>query len=228
MVRTVRQAISEVLNDPGVVNMDEILPKKYIYTKLMGWADAITRRDSDSRRVFTHRYLFSFLEDCTELIPVTNDCCEELPRDYVMKRTKNKIPNTLSTIMGSALAVYTVGIHNGLRFEEASPKRYAQIVRRSYRDPEVIYYWRSGDYLYFPEIDFDVIRIEGAFTEPFQVENGKCTLFLDTAFVCPDYLFADVKKATVQELLTKFQRGGTDQVPDMNSNIKQIPNPNAG
>lgn len=227
MVRTVRAAISEVMNDPGLVNLDEVLPKKYVYNKLMGWADLITRRDSDNRRVFSHRYLFTFLEDCTELIDVENDCCEELPRTFKMKRTKRKIPNTLSTIMGSALSVYTVGIYHGLRFEEVTPKRYVQILRRAYRDSDVVYYWRGGDYLYFPDIDFDVVRIEGAFTEPFEKENGECSMFLDTAFVCPDYLFEDVKAAAVREILTRYQRQ-VDAVPDNNPNIKQIPNPNAG
>jgi hypothetical protein len=223
MIRTNRQAISEVLNDLRVLNPDEYLSKQYIYSKLVGYTDFLVKRDSDNRRIFNHRYLFKPIE-CVNLEPVDISCCEDFELEIDLKRTAFKLPSTLSTIFGPILNVFPVIGFKGYKFVETTSRAYQQILKRAYQDPSIIYYWYSDSYLYFPNSPVDSVKIEAPFND-FKSYNdivnktNDCYSILDSDFICPDYLFEDVKKMAIAEISTLFQRP-IDELNDLNTNIK--------
>jgi hypothetical protein len=222
MTRTNREAISEVINDLRLVNMDEYIPKKYVYYKLISYTDSLTKRDSDNRRIFNHRYLFKTIP-CVNLVTVVNDCCEELPMDYMFKRTEVQLPQMLSTIYKSQISVRPVMGFGGYQFVETTPRQYSNIVRRPYKDPNIVYFWISDKYLYFPDTTLEAVTVEGPFTDILEyvklLNSDECIRILDMPFTCPDYLYEDVKALCVKDIGMGLQRP-TDESLDLNSNSK--------
>lgn len=222
MTRTNRQAISEVINDLRINNIDEYVPKQYIYYKLVSYTDSLTKRDSDNRRLFNHRYLFKTIP-CLNLVTVENDCCEELPSDIMFKRTEKEIPQMLSTIYKSQITIRTVLGYGGYQFVQTTPKQYANIVRRPYNDPTVVYYWLSDKYIYFPNTTLEAVTVEGAFTDVLSyiklLNSDECIRVLDMDFICPDYLYSDVKSLSVKDIMMSLQRP-KDESLDLNTNSK--------
>lgn len=223
MLRTIREAISEVMNDLRVLNVDEYIPKKYIHHKLISFTQTLVKRDSDNRRLFQQRYLYKSIP-CMELEEMSyTECCEYDLGVYIL-RTKDKIPKTLSTIYKSGITVLPI-LNNNILFKETTPTAYRDIKRRKYRSPNVIYFWISDDRLCFPETTIGAVRVEGMFIDTDTlnklIDKDKCIPILDSEFICPDYLFEDVKKMTTMDILQSYSKP-SDEVPDMNSNNKQV------
>jgi hypothetical protein len=65
------------------------------------------------------------------------------------------------------------------------------------------YYWYLNDYLYFPNLEWDAVRIEGIFEEDisiFTCAADSCIQKTDQPFNVPDYLFGEIESNTFKDL----------------------------
>ena len=74
---------------------------------------------------------------------------------------------------------------------------------KNFRFNKAKYYWYLNDYLYFPDIDWDAVRIEGIFEEDISVFTcaaDSCVQKTDQPFNVPDYLFGEIEQYVLKEL----------------------------
>lgn len=70
------------------------------------------------------------------------------------------------------------------------------------------YYWYKNGYLYFPDIRWESVSVEGMFedsTAGYCKEDGKdssCEIKQNTTFNVPVHLFAEIEQMVQQEMMT--------------------------
>jgi hypothetical protein len=80
------------------------------------------------------------------------------------------------------------------------------------------YFWYLNDYIYFPDLEWDAVRIEGIFEDPiaaFKCCGDPCIEYSDFPLNVPDYLFAELEAQVFKDLI------GMAQLPVDNANDKQ-------
>ena len=80
------------------------------------------------------------------------------------------------------------------------------------------YYWFLNDYLYFPNIEWDAIRVEGIFEDDisaYTCAKDECILRQDQTFNVPDYLLGELEAQAIKDLM------GEIQIPADPANDKQ-------
>ena len=80
------------------------------------------------------------------------------------------------------------------------------------------YYWFLNDYLYFPNLEWEAVRIEGIFEDDISkwtCEPDSCTLRQDQSFNVPAYLLGEIEAQVFKDIM------GTYQIPADPANDKQ-------
>ena len=70
------------------------------------------------------------------------------------------------------------------------------------------YYWYIDDYLYFPNLDWDGVRIEGIFEDDvskFTCVEDSCIPKYKQLFAVPDYLLAEMEASALKDLSIMYQ-----------------------
>jgi len=84
------------------------------------------------------------------------------------------------------------------------------------------YYWYLNGYLYFPNVDWDSVKVEGIFEDNvsgFTCDaKDDCTIRQEQQLTIPEYLFAEVEQQVVQSLLLTIQIP-SDMAASDNQNI---------
>jgi hypothetical protein len=103
------------------------------------------------------------------------------------------------------------------------PSSYVKITNStSFKYNKTKYYWYLNDYLYFPDLDWDAVRIEGIFEDDismFTCAEDSCKVRSDNAFNIPDYLHGEMEAAALKDLYVMYQIP-SDVVSDKQSNVR--------
>jgi hypothetical protein len=99
------------------------------------------------------------------------------------------------------------------------PSSYLPIINStSARFNKTKYFWVLNDYIYFPNLEWDAVRIEGIFEDDISrwtCEEDSCKLRQDDSFNVPDYLLGEIESQVLQEF------GSLLQIPADTANDKQ-------
>ena len=69
-----------------------------------------------------------------------------------------------------------------------------------------IYFWYLNGYLYFPNVDWDAVRVEAIFEDqPDTCTSDDCLIRQDQPLPFPEYLFSEVEQYVVKELTITMQ-----------------------
>lgn len=230
MQQTYRQGISEIVKDSRLLYLDSYVPNSYIYQKMVSKARKFIKQDSDTRRIFAQTHIFRTIHHFPLEADVSNVYGFDnfISQDFYM-RSVHPLPDCFTTYTGLAIQVNTIQPSNK-QFVEITPTKYNSIIAREFRDPNEIYFWFDSEHLVFPEVHYRAVRIDGLFVNPLIIKklNGtalKCEKMLDQDFLCPDYLWDDIRNAVVVDILKEYSAVKPDEVPDMNENNRLLTQP---
>jgi hypothetical protein len=101
-----------------------------------------------------------------------------------------------------------------------NPSTYLAMSKsKNFKYNKTKYYWYLNDYLYFPDLQWDAVRIEGIFEDDIVSficsDKEECRLKSDLPFNVPDYLHAELESNVFKDL------AGMMQIPADMSNDKQ-------
>ena len=89
---------------------------------------------------------------------------------------------------------------------------------KNYKYNKTKYYWFLNDYIYFPNLEWDAVRIEGIFEDDISkwtCEEDECIIRQDQSFNVPDYLLAELEGHVLNDIV------GSYQIPSDAPNDKQ-------
>ncbi len=143
--------------------------------------------------------------DFVELIEVdkVEACCTGISSDCKIKRTKEKMPIFMQGYNGPLIR-NTTSIDGSENLQPTNPSSYLSMSKsKNFKFNKTKYYWYLNDYLYFPNLEWDAVRIEGIFEEDisiFTCAADSCIQKTDQPFNVPDYLFGEIESNTFKDL----------------------------
>jgi hypothetical protein len=204
---TIRESISRIRNVFKLVNEDAFLTDRFIYSLLIKYSKALIRRQDVENKLMQYDSLFETLPyvELIEVDKIEADCARIKTGCKIM-RTKDKLPKLMSG--GNGPIFRTIASIDGSDiFQQCLSAVYVAMTQSTnFKYNKTHYFWYKNGYLYFPDIVWDAVSVEGMFEEPvdaFCNENDSdCTQAQDRNVTIPDYMFAEIEQMTQQELMT--------------------------
>jgi hypothetical protein len=165
----------------------------------------LMRRQDSQNKVMKFNPVFQAL-NFVELVETdkVQAHCIGLSSDCTIKRTAEKLPSFMEGYWGPLIRSVT-SVDGSDEFMPTYPTTYLNMTRqRNFRYNTTRYYWFLGGYLFFPNLDWDAVKVEGVFEEDISRYNcdcaDDCIPRQDQLFNVPDFLDADMDRMVLQDL----------------------------
>lgn len=202
---TIAEAISRVRNTLKAVKDDAFLTDRSIYFSILKYGKTLLKREDNQNRLMKMSSLFSRL-DYVELIEVDKieAQCTGIASGCTIKRTESKLPEVFNGMFGPILRTVS-SIDGETELFRTEPGTYTSISKStSFRFNKRNYFWYLNGYLYFPNLQWDAVRVEGIFEGAkgdFNCDlKENCKLKQDNILPFPEYLFSEIEQFVLKEL----------------------------
>lgn len=219
---TILEAVSRVRNQVKSVDAESFLTDRYLYSLIMKHGKLLMRRQDNLNRIMKFNSVFQVL-DFVELIDVdrAQAQCHCVSSGCTFKRTKEKLPAMIEGYWGPLIRSVT-SIDLSEELTPTFPTTFEQMSRqKTFKYNKKKYFWYLNGYLYFPNLEWDAVRIEGVFEG--DISHYNCETSDDCEFIqnktinIPEYLFPEIEQLVIRDL------GVMMQIPqDIQHDNKQI------
>jgi hypothetical protein len=209
---TILEATSRIRNLTKSVKQDAFLTDRFLYSVIMKHAKLLMRRQDNLHRIMKFNSVFQTL-DFVELIDVDRAQaeCRCISTGCTFKRTKEKLPQMIDGYWGPLIRAVT-SLDLSEELTPTFPTTFEQMSRqKTFKYNKKKYYWYLNGYLYFPNLEWDAIRLEGVFEGDISQYNcdttDDCEYIQDKTINIPEYLFTEIEQLVMRDL------GVTLQIP---------------
>jgi hypothetical protein len=207
---TIGEAISRVRNTLKAVKEDPFLTDRTIYFSIIKYATSLIKREDNQDRLMKISSLFTTLP-YVELIEVdkVQAQCIGITSGCVIKRTKERLPDIMNGMYGPVIRTVS-SIDSTFQLFRTEPGTYVSMTKStSFKYNQQHYFWYLDGYLYFPDIEWDAVKVEAMFegdTSAYSCdEEDQCLIKQAQNFSIPEYLFSEVEQYVIKELTTTIQ-----------------------
>jgi hypothetical protein len=202
---TIGEATSRLRNLLKSVKQDAFVTDRFLYSLLMKHGKLLIRRQDGLNRIMKFNSIFQVL-NYVELVEVDSaeSKCHCITSGCTIKRTKYKLPETIDGYYGPLIrSVTSLDISETLT--PTFPTSYEQMIKqKNFKYNKKLYYWYMDGYLYFPNMPWDAVRIEGVFEGDISSYNCEvkddCNYVQNRRFVIPEYLHAEMEQNALKDL----------------------------
>jgi hypothetical protein len=218
---TIGEAISRVRNTLKAVKEDAFLTDRNIYFLLTKYGQTLLKREDNQFRLMKISSIFQVLP-YLELIDVdkVEAGCIGIYSGCYFKRTKDKLPTILNGAMGPIIRTVS-SIDGTIELFRTDPGTYVSMTKTTtWKYNRSLYFWYLNGYMYFPNIDWEAIRMEAIFEG--QVDTcttDDCLIKQDQPLPFPEYLFSEIEQFTVKELTISLQ-APSDNADDSQNSLR--------
>lgn len=201
----VGEAISRVRNQIKSVKQDANLTNRFLYSMIMKHARFFMHRQDNLNRIMKYNSVFQTLNH-VELITVdkAEAECYGVDTGCYFKRTKEKLPRMIEGYFGPLLRSVS-SMDLSTQVIPTFPMTFQQISnQRTFKYNTKKYYWYLNGYLYFPNLEWDALRIEGVFEDDISAMNcdkaDDCLFIQDQKINVPEFLFSEIEQLVIRDL----------------------------
>ena len=216
---TIGDVVSRLRNQVKGIKQDAFITDRMIYTFVLKTAKFLMKREDSKNKLLAFSSVIQTM-DYVELVEVdkVEACCTGLSSDCTIKRTKDKLPVFLQGYFGPLIRTIS-SLDGSEEMQPIIPSTYNHVARsKSFKYNKTKYFWYLDDYIYFPDLQWDAVRIEGIFEDDISAwtcEEDACIVRQDQSFNVPDYLLAELEVQVFKDFM------GLYQVPADPANDKQ-------
>lgn len=206
---TIGNIISRIRTQVKAVRQDAFLTDRAIYAFVLKHTKWLMKREDSKNRLLGFSGIAQTM-DFVELIEVdkVEACCTGIKSDCKIKRTKEKMPIFMQGYHGPLIRS-TTSLDGSEELQLTNPTSYLAMSKsKNFKFNKTKYYWYLNDFLYFPDLDWDAVRIEGIFEDDisaFTCAEDNCIQKTDQPFNVPDYLFGEIESNTFKDLVGMLQ-----------------------
>jgi len=218
---TIEESISRIRNLVKAVKEDAFLTDRFIYSLIIKYANYVVRKLDNENKIMRIQSLFEKLP-CVELVEVStiDACCAGIQTNCTIMRTKEHLPEPLEGSEGPLIRSVT-SLDGSVILTNTSPTTYTLMTNQpTFKYNKTQYYWYLEGHLYFPNIEWEGVRVDGIFTESthkYHCDEDQCENRQKDRLAVPDFIFAEVESAVLKEL------GFMIQTPTETQDDKQNP-----
>jgi len=201
---TIGDTVSRLRNIVKGVKEDAFLTDRFLYSLVLKYAKSLIKRQDNENKIMRFQSLFEKLP-CIELIEVDKieACCGGIKSNCTIMRTKDKLPTVLEGAYGPLFRTIS-SVDGSIQCYKTYPSTYTNMANLpSYRYNKNKYYWYLGGYLYFPNISWESISVEGLWSESIEMylcDGDVCRPRQDSDTHLPEYLFAEIEQFVMRDL----------------------------
>jgi len=221
MSTTRGDSISRVRNLIKGVKEDAFITDRLLYSLILKYAKLLIKRQDNENKIMRFQSLFEAIP-CVELIEVdkVEACCSGIKTHCTIMRTKDKLPTILEGSFGPLFRNIT-SLDRSIQVYKTYPSTFTNIANSTtFKYNKTKYYWYLEGYLYFPNIEWDGVLVEGLWADSIdylKCDSEKCLYAQDENINIPEYLFAEVEQMVMRDL------GVLVQMPTELQDDKQSP-----
>lgn len=214
---TIGDVISRLRNQLKAVRQDSFMTDRMIYTFVIKNAKWLMKREDSKNKLMSFSSVMQTM-DFVELVEVDKieACCTGIKSDCTIKRTKDKLPIFMQGYYGPLIRTVS-SLDGSERLQPTISSNYLAIANsKNFKYNKSKYFWFLNDYLYFPNLEWDAVRIEGIFEDDISkwtCEEDDCRLRQDDNFNVPDYLLGELEAQVFKDIVGAYQLP-TDQAND--------------
>ena len=218
--REILQLFRKILQER---NADSTFTNKDLYDELMVHAKWLIKREINSGRIYKNTKFFQTL-GCQRVIevPAIDECCP-VKTNCKIYRTECKVPDMWLDEDGPIIKNVT-SVDNSASFYATTITGWQNKKDDPYqKKSKVMYTFFADGYLWFPEHNPHFVNILGFWID--DVGNGcnkdeECVRFLDTKFIVPDWLQAEMMAKAAEMFVGITKRMQEDEQIDKNTTRK--------
>ena len=217
---TIGETLSRVRNTVKGVKEDAFLTDRFLYNLIIKYANLAVRKLDNENKLLRIQSLFEALP-AVELIEVSKieAQCAGIKTNCTIMRTKEHIPEPLEGAEGPLIRSIT-SVDGSQILTGTFPTTYTLMTGQpTFKYNRTQYYWYLEGHLYFPNIEWEAVRVEGIFTEStarFHCDADQCKPRQDDRLAIPDFLFAEVEQQVLKDLGFMIQTPTETQDDKMN------------
>lgn len=218
---TINDIVSRIRVQLKATHQDAFMTDRMIYTFVLKNAKFLMKREDSKNKLLAFSSVIQTM-DFVELIEVdkVEACCTGIRSDCTIKRTKDKLPVFLEGYFGPLIRTIA-SLDGSVELQPVLPSTYTHIINsKNFRFNKTKYYWFVDDYLYFPNLEWDAVRIEGIFEDDISAwtcEEDACLIRQNQTFNVPDYLLAEMEAQVIKDLSILYQL-----TPDLQNDKQNI------
>ena len=205
---TIGEVVSRLRNTIKAVKADPFITDRYLYSMVVKYGQSAIRRQAILDRILKMSSLFRTIPcmDLEEVSPI-EACCGAHLSNCRFKRTVEQLPNLLVGEYGPILRTVS-SIDGSTEVYATTPSLYASMTKTSgFKYNPNKYYWYLNGYLYFPNLQWDGVMVQGIFdaditkyTCPDGSGQPTCTPRQDQPAPFPEFLLAEIEQNVLMEL----------------------------
>ena len=202
---TIGEVVSRVRNNVKGSKQDPFLTDRYLYSIILKYATLLMRRQDSANKLMKFNSVFQTLP-FVELIEVdkVEAHCSGIKSGCTIKRTKEKLPGFMQGYWGPLIRTVS-SIDGAIELQPTHPGTYTSMTKSTnFKYNTTRYFWFLNDYLYFPNVDWDAVKIEGVFEGDITKWNcdpeDDCDPRHIQPFNVPDFLFAEIEQMVLNDL----------------------------
>lgn len=206
---TIGDVVSRIRNQMKGNKQDAFLTDRMIYAFVLKHAKWLMKREDSKNKLFMFSAVIQTM-DFVELVEVdkVEACCTGISSDCTIKRTKEKLPIFLQGYYGPLIRT-VASLDGSEELQPTLPTTYSSISKsKNFKYNKTKYYWFIDDYLYFPNLEWEAVRIEGIFEDDISkwtCEEDDCIVRQDQTFNVPDYLLAELEAQVFKDIMGELQ-----------------------
>jgi len=198
---------------------DAFITDRLFYSIVLKYAHLFIKRDKQIDKLLAFSSMVQTIP-CLELIEVdkvSDRCCAGIKSNCRIMRSKEKIPDIIESTVGPLFRSVT-SLDNSVEFTFTTATTFTSISKTTtFKYNSTKYYWYVDGYLYFPNVDFDFVKVEGLFQNDLGLiscdEKENCLIKQENTTFIPEYLLAEIENSVIKELSVRLQIP-TDQADD--------------
>lgn len=214
-MNTVGAAISRIKNSLKAVKQDAAsLSNRFLYSLILKHGKFLLRRQDNQNKLMMSESGWKTLNVVElETVDKTEAAYEKmcLLTGCNIQRTKDKLPGVLYGYYGPLVRRVT-SLDGSTNIELTTQVEFERMIKQpNFKYNKTKYYWIENEYLYFPNIVWDAIKLQGMFegdTSKYNSDNEEpeCIYIQDTICPIPEYLFSEIEKMIkIEDIQTLLQ-----------------------
>jgi len=199
------EIVSRIRNTFKGSKQDAFLTSRYIYSIVKKHAAWIIRRQDSSNKIMKMNSVFQVLHKVElEEIDKVQANCSFLTSGHTIRRNVLILPTMMTGYWGPLVRSIT-SIDGVTQIIPITRGTYEKMIKQStFKYNTNKYYWWEDGYFYFPNIEWELVRVDAAFNEDITNFNDDstddCLSKLDIASNIPDYLLGEIETQVRNEM----------------------------
>jgi len=217
---TIGDVVSRVRSQIKAEIQDAFVTDRYLYSLIEKVAQLLMRRQDSANKLKKFNSVWKTLP-FVELDEVdkVEACCTGIESGMIIKRTKLKLPTFMEGYWGPLIRTVS-SIDGSIELQATQPGTYTSMTKTtSFKYNNTKYFWFIDGHLYFPNIEWDAVKIEGIFQEDISLwlcnDEDKCVPRYRQECNIPEFLFAEIEQQVLKQLMA------TLNIPQEDSDNKQ-------